>query len=110
MAGRIRFYTDEHIPKAGTMGLRRRGVDVLTCQEVGMLSVEDEVHLAFATRQGRTAITQDDDFLRLHASGFQHQGIAYSHRQTPVGEVIRGVMLVFEVLEDDDMTNHVEFL
>lgn len=110
MAERIRFYTDEHIPKAVTMGLRRRGVDVLTCQEVGMLSVDDGVHLALATREGRTAIAQDEDFLRLHASGFQHQGIVYSHRQTPVGEVIRGVMLVYEVLEDGDMTNHVEFL
>lgn len=74
MAGRVRFYTDEHIPRSVTLGLRRRGVDVLTCQEEGMLSVEDEVHLALATRLGRTVITQDDDFLRLHASDTSTRG------------------------------------
>lgn len=92
------------------MGLRRRGVEVLTCQEEGMLSVPDEVHLELASRQGRAILTQDEDFLRLHASAFPHQGILYCHRQTPVGQVIRGVMLVFEVLEAEDMVNHVEFV
>ena len=31
----IAFYMDEHIPKAVTLGLRMRGIDVLTAQEDG---------------------------------------------------------------------------
>lgn len=31
----LAFYMDEHIPKAITLGLRLRGVDVLTAQEDG---------------------------------------------------------------------------
>ncbi len=31
----ISFYMDEHIPKAITLGLRMRGIDVLTAQEDG---------------------------------------------------------------------------
>ena len=32
---KIKFYTDEHVSKAVVMGLRRRGVDVLTVPEAG---------------------------------------------------------------------------
>ena len=39
MSEPIKFYMDEHIPKAVTEGLRRRGVDVLTAQEADMLGV-----------------------------------------------------------------------
>lgn len=41
MADRLRFYMDEHVPKAVTEGLRRRGVDVITVQELGLQAAED---------------------------------------------------------------------
>ena len=37
-----------HIPTAVVTGLRRRLVEVLSCQEAGMLSVPDEAHLELA--------------------------------------------------------------
>ena len=89
MAERIRLYTDEHVPKAVVRGLRERGVDVLTVPEAGMLGARDEEHLAFARREGRVLLTQDEDFLRLHASGAEHAGIVYTHQQTAIGEMIR---------------------
>ena len=49
MADLIRWYMDEHIPPAITQGLRRRGVDVETTQEAGMLHASDELQLAYAT-------------------------------------------------------------
>ena len=39
---------DEHVPQAVSQGLRRQGVDVLTTQKAGFLSVSDEGHLKFA--------------------------------------------------------------
>ena len=39
---KIKFYTDEHVSKAVVMGLRRRGVDVLTVPEAGTLGLSDE--------------------------------------------------------------------
>jgi uncharacterized protein with PIN domain len=107
---RIRLYTDEQVPKAVARGLRERGVDVLTTSEAGMLGATDEEQLSFALGQGRVIFTQDEDFLRLHASERRHGGIVYAPQQTPVGEIIRGLMLVFEVLEPDEMRRHVEFL
>ncbi len=91
-------------------GLRNRGVDVLTTQDAGMLGASDEEHLALAISQGRVIFTQDDDFLRLHAKGIKHGGIAYANQQTLIADIVRGLMLIYQVLDTTDMQNHVEFL
>ena len=62
MADRIRFYMDEHVPRAVTAGLRRRGVDVMTAQEAGLHPAADEKHLAFVLQEGRVIFTQDAAF------------------------------------------------
>lgn len=110
MAGRISFYMDEHVASAVTSGLRLRGVDVLTAQEAGVLAASDEDHLALAARDGRVLFTQDADFLRLHARGIGHAGIVYAHQRTPVSRIVRGLMLIYQALDSEDMQNHVEFV
>ena len=110
MADRLRFYMDEHVPKAVTEGLRGRGVDVITVQELGLQAAEDARHLERAAQDGRVVFTQDADFLRLHASGLPHRGIVYAHQQTPVSHILRSLMLLHDVLSPDDMVRHVEFL
>jgi hypothetical protein len=106
----ITFYMDEHVPRAVTEGLRGRGVDVLRAQEAGMLEAEDERHLALALHEGRVIFTQDVDFLRLHAAGRPHAGIVYAPQGTPIGAIVRGLMLVRDVLSAEEMAGHVEFL
>jgi predicted nuclease of predicted toxin-antitoxin system len=110
VAERIRLYTDEHIPKAVVKGLRERGVDTLMVAEARMLGASDEEHLAFAHREGHVIFTQDEDFLRLHASGAEHAGIVYKRQQTAVGEMIYGLMLIVEVLDSEEMKGNLEFL
>jgi len=107
---RIRLYTDEHVSRAVVNGLRQRGVDVLPVAEAGLLGASDEGHLAFARREERVLFTQDDDFLRLHASGTVHAGLVYTPQQTPVGEAIRGLMLIHELMTPDEMRGHVEYI
>jgi uncharacterized protein with PIN domain len=107
---RIKFYTDEHVAKAVAAGLRRRGVDVLTAPEAGLHPAADEDHLALAVQQGRVIFTQDADFLRMHATGVHHCGLIYAPQHTPIGQILRGLMLIYEVLSPEDMLNHVEFL
>ena len=108
--GTIRFYTDEHVARAVVKGLRERGVDVLTVPEAGLLGEPDDAHLANALRDGRVVFTHDVDFLRLHAAGASHAGIVYAPRELPTGDVIRGLLLIVQVLDAEDMTGHVEFL
>lgn len=110
MADRVKFYMDEHVANAVTEGLRRRGVDVLTAQEAGMYPADDDKHLELAVKESRVVFTQDADFMRLHAAGLSHRGIAYVPQHTPVGYIVRGLMLIYDVLTPDDMVNHVEFL
>lgn len=75
-----------------------------------MVEAPDEEHLVLAINQGRVIFTQDADFLRLHAAGIEHAGIAYAPQQTPVGPLVRGLVLIYQVLEPEDMRNHVEFV
>ena len=110
MADKIRFYTDENVSKAVINGLRRRGVDVVSTPDAGMLGATDERHLALARRLGRVIFTQDDDFLSLNHRGFAHMGIVYAHRRASISRMIDGLMLVHEVLDAEDMIGHVEYV
>ncbi len=111
MAERVSYYLDEHVASAITKGLRQRGVDVRTTGEAGLIGASDEQQLAFATEEGRVLFTNDDDFLRLHQAGSDHAGIVYVRQQhLSVGETIQGLMLIYEVLNAEEMKNHVEFL
>ena len=110
MAEWVRFYADEHVPKAVVNGLRQRGVNALTVAEPGMLGASDEEHLAFVRREERVLSTQDADFLRLHSSGTKHAGLVYAPPQSSVGETIRGLLFIHELLTPQEMKGHVEFL
>lgn len=110
MGERVRFYADEHVPNAVVKGMRLHGADALTTAEAGRLGAPDEDQLAFATRAGRVLYTQDADYLRLHHAGAAHAGIVYAKQGRPVGEVIRGLLLVYDLLDADGMRGAVEFV
>jgi hypothetical protein len=54
--------------------------------------------------------TQDPDFLRSHVASAGHAGIVYAPQGTSMGDIIRGLMLIHQVLEPEDMKDHVEYL
>ena len=62
-----------------------------------------------ARLEERVIVTQDQDFLRLHASGIDHSGIAYSQQGISIGDLIRGLMLIYQLLDADEMKGHVEY-
>ncbi|HWY85401.1 MAG TPA: DUF5615 family PIN-like protein [Gemmataceae bacterium] len=110
MGQQVKFYTDEHAARAVVRGLRHRGADVLTVPEAGLLSASDEEHLERARDEGRVLFTQDEEYLRLHAAGVEHAGIAYAPQGTSIGDIIRGLILIHQVLEAEDMKGHLEYL
>lgn len=107
---RIRFWTDEHVPKAVARGLRQRGVDAVTAAEAGMLGAADRWLLEHLKAEGRVVITHDTDSLGLHAAGAHHAGVVYAPPDTSIGDMIRGALLIAEVLTAEEMIDHVEFL
>lgn len=107
---KLKFYTDEHISKAVVKGLRARGVDAVSCVEVGNRMAPDVDHLSFAEKENRVIVTYDNDFLKLHEARHPHAGIAFSHKPLSIGEMIGILLLMYEVLEDEDMKGIIEFL
>jgi hypothetical protein len=98
------------VPSAVAKGLRTRDVDVTTAVEAGTLRKPDSSVLTQARERGQVLIMYDPDFLRLHAAGIEHAGIVYGTADMSIGTVIYGALLIAEVLEPDEMINHVEFL
>jgi hypothetical protein len=107
----IRFHLDEHCDPAIAAGLRLHRVDVTTTPQAGLLHAEDEDHIAYAMQTGRVVFTQDQDFLRLHAASVEHRGIAFCYQQCrSIGQIIAGLLLIWEIYEPEEMVNRVEFL
>jgi hypothetical protein len=111
MARTIRFHLDENCDPAIAAGLRLHVVDVTTTPEAALLRAEDEAHIAYAVSSGRVIFTQDHDFLRLDAASIEHRGIAFcGHRSRTIGQIIAGLLLIWEVYEPAEMANRVEYL
>ena len=107
----IQFHLDEQVANAIAEGLRRRGIDVTTTPELKMKGASDEEQLVFARKTDRVIFTQDDDFLKLHDQELPHTGIIYCHLGArSIGQIIRGLVLIWEVLTPEDMKNHLEFI
>jgi hypothetical protein len=107
----VRFHLDEHISFRIVAGLRRRNIDVTTAAGSGLIGATDMEQLAFASAQRRVMVTHDDDFLRLHAQGAAHAGIAYCHQQSmAIGELLRRLVLLHDLLSPEDMIGRIEFL
>ena len=102
---------DVHVHSAVTAGLRRRGIEVLTCQEAGLGRAKDEEILEYARSNSWVIFSQDDDFLKIcSAPDFMYSGLVYSHKRNSVSRILSGLMLIYEVLESEDMVNHIEFV
>jgi len=91
--------------------MKERGIEVTTSAEGGLLRASDEAQLKFALSENRVLVTHDSDFLRLDAAGVPHAGIAYCHQELlSIGEIIRDLVLIWEILEPKDIHGRVEFL
>jgi predicted nuclease of predicted toxin-antitoxin system len=111
MSRTIRFHLDENCSRALAVGLRRRGIDVTTTPEAGLLEATDEEQTAYALGEGRVIFTQDEGFLAIQASGPPHAGIAFCKKDTrSIGDMIRGLTLIWEVYEPDEIAGKVEYL
>ena len=103
---------DEHIGAAIVKGLMARGVAMSLLQEGKSCTVgaPDERHMEWAKTEARVIVTRDDDFIKLHAAGFRHTGIVLVSQNATIGETIQGLMLIYQVLNADDMDGQVEFV
>lgn len=111
----LALYMDHHVPRAITLGLRLRGVDVLTAYEDGASRMSDSALLDRANALGRVLFTQDDDLLveaaKRQREGVPFNGVIYAHPlRVAIGTCVHDLELVAKVGEPEDLQNHVLFL
>ncbi|NJM61771.1 MAG: DUF5615 family PIN-like protein [Oscillatoriales cyanobacterium RU_3_3] len=107
MSERIRFHLDENVKSAVARELRRRGIDVTTTMEAGLLAQSDESQLAFICEQKRVIMTHDD-FLTIASLSSEHPGIAYCKQGTrSIGQIIEALVLIYEVYAPQEMVGRV---
>jgi len=84
---------------------------VTTTVEAELRGQSDEAQLAFIRRTQRVLVTHDADFLRFASHRQDHPGIAYCHKtDRSLGEMIRQLILIHEVLTLEELSGRVEYL
>lgn len=111
----VSLYMDHHVPKAITVGLRLRGVDVVTALEDGADQLDDDELLKRANELGRALFTQDDDLLaeaaKCQREGVQFSGVIYWHQlRVAIGVCIQDLEVIAKSGETKELKNQVIFL
>jgi predicted nuclease of predicted toxin-antitoxin system len=111
----LAFYMDHHVPRAITLGLRLRGVDVLTAYEDGASELEDATLLDRASERGRVLFTRDDDLLAEAAKRQREEipflGVIYAHQlRVSIGRCVQDLEILAKAGEPADLLNGVIFL
>ena len=112
MARAIRFHLDENVPAAIASGLRRAGIDVTRTQEVGLMGAFDEAQAAWAPGRRTGSLHAGRRFSRHRRTlGCDHAGIAYCRQRTrSIGQIVRSLTDIWEILEPSEMAGRVEYL
>jgi len=111
----IALYMDHNVPRAITVGLRLRGVDVITAYEDGADDMDDPALLDRATELSRVLFTHDDDLLaeatKRQQQDIPFRGLIYVHQMgTTIGVCISNLELISNAGEHEDLLNRVQFL
>jgi len=111
----IALYSDESVDHRVVQGLRRRGVDVLSAADEGLLGASDEDQIRHAVDSSRILLTSDVDHLvlarRWSEEGKPHRGIVFLHqRRLTVGRAIFGIDALVRAVPDDAFANTVRFV
>jgi len=111
----VSLYMDVHVKEAVTIGLRRRGVDVLTAQEDGTATLDDPSLLNRAAELNRLIFTQDTDFLReanrRQTLGEDFAGVVYVHQlDLTIGQCVDELETIAFASNLEDYANQVLYL
>jgi len=111
----LAFYMDQHVPKAITVGLRLRAVEVVTAYEDGADELSDSALLDRAQELQRVLFTQDDDLLteavNRQRANLPFNGVIYAHQlQVAIGVCIHDLELIAKAGEPEDVVNQIQFL
>jgi predicted nuclease of predicted toxin-antitoxin system len=106
---------DQNVPKAITMGLRLRDVDVITAWEDGCSELPDDQLLDRASELDSVLFTHDDDLLieaaRRQQNGISFVGVIFARQlDLTIGKIVEDLETIAKVEFPEDLYNSVLFL
>jgi predicted nuclease of predicted toxin-antitoxin system len=106
---------DVHVPRAVTIALRMRSIDVLTAQEDGTAQLDDDRLLQRSTLLNRVLVSQDQDLLREGVrrlrAGKDFSGIVYAHQlQVTIGQMVEDLGLIAMTTSLEDWSGKIQYL
>lgn len=111
----VAIYMDQHVPRAITIGLRMRGVDVITAYEDGSGALSDSELLDRASQLKRVLFSQDDDLIaeavRRQKERVHFHGVIYGHQlRISIGTYVHQLEIIAKAAEPEDLINKIQFL
>jgi len=111
----VALFMDHHVPRAITIGLRLRAVDVLTAHEDKSNELADTLLLDRALALQRVLFTQDDDLLaeaaRRQRLGIAFASVIYAHQlRGTIRQHIDDLELIAKAADPEDLVNQIIFL
>ena len=111
----LALYLDENMARAIAIGLRVRGIDVLTAQEDNRRKTDDSILLDRAGALKRVMVSFDADMLAIgtqrQQDGVPFVGIIYAHpTRISVGKLLQELELIATVGEPQDLENTIVYL
>jgi hypothetical protein len=113
----LRILTDEDFNSRIIRGVVRLvpSIDLVSLQDLGMLSAADIDVLEVAANEGRLLLTHDAKTMPRHAYdriqlGRPMPGLVVCSQQLPIGTAITDIALLAECSEEGEWTNKVIYL
>ena len=111
----LAFYLDENLPRVIAIGLRLRGVDVLTAQEDNHRRTDDSLLLDRAGALRRVMVSFDADMLAIGTHRQRESvfffGIIYTHpTRISIGDLLRELTLISEIGQPEDVVNRILYV
>jgi len=110
----LRLYADECVNGRIVIGLRRRGVDIVTSEDQGLISASDSDQMTRAIALGRTLVTCDHDFFTITNDLMTRQapfpGIFFIQPRATIGEAVRIIAEAAKVLDAPTMESRIEWV
>jgi predicted nuclease of predicted toxin-antitoxin system len=107
----IRYHLDEHLDTAVVVGLRRRGIDVTTTVETGLMRASDPEQLAFALTGQRVFVTRDRRILATTGQNASHAGIVIARTgRGAIGPTVLALTHLHRTSTAEEMMSRIEYL
>lgn len=112
MPTKIKFYFDEHSPRAVEKALLKRGYEVIMAVDVSMTQKDDDTeHLPYAAEHGLVIFTRDEPFAGRAAKRFDHSGlVCWTGDDDNFGGMIRKLIDFAELHAAEEVAGQVFWL